>query len=263
MGENVVRGKHSGELAGNLDTSFLKILALCFMFIDHLGAAVLPRVGDLRMIGRMALPLYAWCLVVGSVKTHDAAKYALRLLLLAVVSQPLYMMALNHTWTDLNILFLLFLGQVAIQGIRARFLGSQVWVPALCFVALGFVQVDYGWRGLAFILILYLARGSRGGLAAAFLAYALFWGSSSSQVTSVFGVPLAFLSWDGLGPVLSAFFRLQGLVWLSLPLILCRTHTGLRLPGRLAYWLYPLHLVALIVIRLLTGTPLETLIRGF
>lgn len=146
MAETTVKERRSGELAGNLDTSFLKVLALCFMFIDHLGAAVLPRVGELRMIGRMALPLYAWCLVVGSVKTHNAPRYALRLLGLAVLSQPLYMMALNHTWTDLNILFLLFIAQVALQGIRARFMGSQIWVPALCYVLLGFVQVDYGWR---------------------------------------------------------------------------------------------------------------------
>lgn len=263
MVETTVKERRSGELAGNLDTSFLKVLALCFMFIDHLGAAVLPRVGELRMIGRMALPLYAWCLVVGSVKTHNAPRYALRLLGLAVLSQPLYMMALNHTWTDLNILFLLFIAQVALQGIRARFMGSQIWVPALCYVLLGFVQVDYGWRGLTFILILYMARGSRGGLAAAYLAYALFWGSTSSQVNSLFGYPLTFLTWDGLGPVLAAFFRLQGMIWLSLPLILCPTRTGLRLPGRLGYWLYPIHLVVLILIRLMTGTGFDVLVRGF
>lgn len=174
----------------------------------------------------MALPLYAWCLVVGSVKTHNAPRYALRLLGLAVLSQPLYMMALNHTWTDLNILFLLFIAQVALQGIRARFMGSQIWVPALCYVLLGFVRWTTAGAGLTFILILYMARGSRGGLAAAYLAYALFWGSTSSQVNSLFGYSLTFLTWDGLGPVLAAFFRLQGMIWLSLPLILCPTRTG-------------------------------------
>ena len=130
-------------------------------------------------------------------------------------------------------------------------------------VLLGFVQVDYGWRGLTFILILYMARGSRGGLAAAYLAYALFWGSTSSQVNSLFGYPLTFLTWDGLGPVLAAFFRLQGMIGLSLPLILCPTRTGLRLPGRLGYWLYPIHLVVLILIRLMTGTGFDVLVRGF
>ena len=133
----------------------------------------------------------------------------------------------------------------------------------LCYVLLGFVQVDYGWRGLTFILILYMARGSRGGLAAAYLAYALFWGSTSSQVNSLFGYSLTFLTWDGLGPVLAAFFRLQGMIWLSLPLILCPTRTGLRLPGRLGYWLSPIHLVVLILIRLMTGTGFDVLVRGF
>ena len=140
---------------------------------------------------------------------------------------------------------------------------ASIAVGTLCYVLLGFVQVDYGWRGLTFILILYMARGSRGGLAAAYLAYALFWGSTSSQVNSLFGYPLTFLTWDGLGPVLAAFFRLQGMIWLSLPLILCPTRTGLRLPGRLGYWLYPIHLVVLILIRLMTGTGFDVLVRGF
>ena len=94
-------------IAGNQDTSFLKLLALVLMLVDHLGAAIYPHIGELRIIGRMAFPLYAWCLVVGCVKTRCLPKYALRTLGLAVISQPLYMMALNHSWSDFNILFTL------------------------------------------------------------------------------------------------------------------------------------------------------------
>ena len=57
MAETTVKERRSGELAGNLDTSFLKVLALCFMFIDHLGAAVLPRVGELRTVSYTHLTL--------------------------------------------------------------------------------------------------------------------------------------------------------------------------------------------------------------
>ena len=253
----------SEEIAGNLDTSFLKVLALLLMLIDHLGATLWTHIPELRVLGRMAFPLYAWCLVVGSVKTANPLRYGLRLLGLALLSQPLYMMALQHTWTDLNILFTLLIALIAIQGIRIRRLGSQFWVPALCYVLLGFIRVDYGWKGLTFILVLYLARSSRSGLIAAYLAYSLFWGSSSSIVRSLFGVSLSFLEWRGIGNVLSAFFRLQGMVWLSLPLIAAKTHCNVRLPKWLGYGLYPLHLILLIALKWLDGYSFAMMTRGF
>lgn len=260
---SVLRTKPSGMIAGNTDTSFLKVLALVLMLVDHIGVVIFPQISELRVIGRMAFPLYAWCLVVGSVKTRNPLKYALRLLAAAVVSQPFYMMALNHTWTDFSILFTLLIALIAIQGIRVHKMGSEIWVPALCYVLLGFMKVDYGWKGLTFILILYLARENRSGLIAAYLAYALYWGASSSAVTSLFGYPLTFLSWKGIGTPLAAFFRLQGMIWLSLPLILIPMRTGIKLPKWLGYGLYPLHLIVLILLRLLGGTPFEMLIRGF
>lgn len=258
----VSRGENN-EIAGNLDTSFLKVLALVLMLIDHVGASLLTGIPELRVLGRMAFPLYAWCLVVGSVKTSNPLRYGVRLLILALISQPLYMMALNHTWQDLSILFTLLIALAAIQGIRIHRFGSQIWVPALCYLLLGFLSVDYGWRGLTFILVLYLARGSRSGLIAAYLAYSLFWGSNSSAVRELFGVRLAFLEWPGLGTLFSAFFRLQGMIWLSLPLIAGRTNSQIRLPKWLGYGLYPMHLVVLIVLKLFNGYSFAMLTRGF
>ena len=113
------------RLAGNLATSLLKTLALLFMLIDHLGVALFGNLLEMRVLGRIALPLYAWCLVVGNVKTRHPLRYFGRLLLLAAISQPLYMMALNHTWQHLNILFLLALATAAIQGIRLHRYGEQ------------------------------------------------------------------------------------------------------------------------------------------
>lgn len=241
------------QLTGNQDTSFLKILALCLMMVDHLGVAFFTNTTELRVIGRMALPLYAWCLVVGSVKTRNIFRYGLRLLLLGAVSQPIYMMALSHSWLDLNILFALLIGLIAIYGIQRHRFGSQIWVPALCFVLHGFLRVDYGWRGLAFILVLYLARENRGGLIAAYLAFAMFWGSSGSLITQLFGVQLPFLAWTGIGAVISAFFHMQSMVWLSLPLIALPTHTGFKMPQWLGYALYPMHLVVIVALRLWVG----------
>ena len=129
------------RLAGNLDTSLLKTLALLFMLIDHLGVALFGNLLEMRVLGRIALPLYAWCLIVGNVKTRHPLRYFGRLLLVAVLSQPLYMMALSHSWRHLNILFLLALATAAIQSIRLRRFGSQFWGPALCYMVLGFCEI--------------------------------------------------------------------------------------------------------------------------
>ena len=213
----------------------LKGLSPCLHAHRPHRATVLAGVPELRIIGRIAFPLYAWCLVVGSEKTRSPLRYGLRLLLLGVVSQPLYMMALAHSWQDLNILFSLLIGLAAIVGIQKRWMLSQLWAPALCYVLLGFVRVDYGWMGLTFILVLYGARQNRPGLIAAYLAYALFWGAGSGAVRQLFGWPLTFLDWPGLGTALSSLFRVQGMVWLSLPLIALPTHTRLKMPQWLGY----------------------------
>ena len=169
----------SGKISGNTDTSLLKVLALVFMFVDHLGVIFFSEYLEFRVFGRIAFPLYAWCLVVGSVKTRSPFKYGLRLLATAAVSQPFYMMALNHTWKDFSILFTLLIALVAIEGIRASQLGSELWVPALCYMLLGVMKVDYGWKGLTFILVLYMARENRSRL------------SSTSKML----MALAFISW--------------------------------------------------------------------
>ena len=46
------------SLAGNTATGWLKILALLFMFCDHAGKMLLPNVPEMRMLGRIAFPLY-------------------------------------------------------------------------------------------------------------------------------------------------------------------------------------------------------------
>ena len=79
------------DIAGNTDTGLLKILALLFMIVDHVGVRLFRDVQELRIIGRMAFPLYVWCIVVGTVYTRDPLKYALRLLIAAVIAQPFYM----------------------------------------------------------------------------------------------------------------------------------------------------------------------------
>lgn len=248
------------KLAGNTDTSLLKIIALVSMIIDHVGVAFLPDVRELRILGRIAMPLYAWCLVVGSEYTRNALKYALRLFVLGVISQPLYVMVLGNSWSKLNILFLLCLGVLAIAGIKEKWHYSQFWAPALCLIVVLLVDMDYGWRGLLFILFLYACRYSKASLASAFLASAVLWGVYSLSVTSFFGLQFTFVNNNLFSPILRLFFQLQSMMWLALPLILIQTRSKVRMPKWLGYGMYPLHLLVLLIIGLLTGIPLYSFI---
>ena len=249
---------NKAPLAGNTNTGLLKLIALLLMMTDHIGCIFFPGVMELRMIGRMALPLYAWCLIVGTEHTRDIRWYALRLLLLAVLSQPLYCMALGHELSYLNILFLLFLAVCAIGGIRLNRFGSRIWAPMAAYVVLGLVKVDYGWKGLTFILLLYAVRKNRSGIAAVFIAFGLFWGTGTSVLRSFCGIPLDFLNLAGMEPI-AALFRLQAMIWLSLPLVLIPMPGKVYLPRLTGYLLYPAHLILLILLRMGSGISFQTL----
>ena len=52
-------------LALNSDTGLLKLIAMLAMFCDHAGKMLFPEYRVLRIIGRLAFPIYAYCLAVG------------------------------------------------------------------------------------------------------------------------------------------------------------------------------------------------------
>ena len=116
----------------------LKLAAFLAMVIDHAAACRLDRVFFpafskvyviSRAIGRMAFPIYTFCLVEGFRHSHDLRRYGGRLLLLGVISQLPYAFTLNRWYLEpafgevfpadpsrafrnLNILFTLFIGLV-------------------------------------------------------------------------------------------------------------------------------------------------------
>ena len=236
----------SRKPAGNTATTWLKIIALAFMFIDHAGKMCFPNIPEMRILGRIAFPIYAWCMIVGFHYTRSVPKYLLRILITGLVSQPLYMLALNHTWKQPNIFLTLFLGLCALWGIREKKYLSQIWAPAAAMAAAILASADYGWRGVLLFIILYAVQESRPGIAAVMVSYFLFWGSSYSITKSLFGLPI---NMDVLPAVLSqplsAFLRMETYALLALPFILIPFKKDLKLPRWVGYALYPAHLAAL------------------
>ena len=152
---------------------WIKIIASISMLIDHIGCFQ-PFEGweYMRMIGRVAYPLYAFMLVQGFIHTRSRWKYLVRILLLALLTQPIYTYCFNGTWwkwDSLNILFTLAAG---ICGMWLIELGKQIaqtrkrawWLAcfALC-AAVGCIAcqatplgMDYGWEGVLLMLLLFI-----------------------------------------------------------------------------------------------------------
>ena len=142
----------------NADTNLIKLVAMVTMLIDHLGAAVFPQYRILRVIGRVAFPIYAYCIAVGCAYTRNIGRYLERLAILALIAQPIYALALNHTnslmyacsfaqdplraafsfyvysWKDPSILLTLMVGVGAIWALRERRLFTLLLVLLLTYL---------------------------------------------------------------------------------------------------------------------------------
>ncbi len=98
-------------------TATLKMIALVSMLIDHIGAIIIHPllttyesfidpslysvlwvilVAVRGTIGRLALPLFLFMMVEGFFYTHDRKKYLLRLIIFAIISEPLYNTAFDN-----------------------------------------------------------------------------------------------------------------------------------------------------------------------
>ncbi len=249
--------------AGNHATGTLKLIALFFMIIDHLGAVVFTGVPEMRILGRIAFPIYCWCMVVGFHYTRSIPRYLLRILAVGLISQPLYAAAMNHALTKPNIFLTLFLALLGLWGIRENKYGSRFWAPVLVVYLATVLGVDYGWKGVLFLMLLYAARGSRPAIAAVMISFFLFWGTSYPVTSSLFGLsfnlnkPVQELMGAGRQTAatfiqaviqpLSAFMRLETYGLLSLFFILIRFKKNLKYPVWAGYALYPVHLLLIML----------------
>lgn len=235
----------------NKDTTLIKLIAFVCMILDHTGAILFPRIMWLRVVGRVAFPLFAWCVAVGAHHTKNIKTYALRLLGFCVVSQPFYMLALNHPWHEVNIFLTLFLGLCGIYGIQSK----QFYVTIISVLITMLVSIDYGMRGVVLIILLYLVY-DKPFMAAMFIPiFCVAWGSSIGFVSPISNTYISLgKASRNMFTLLSRSVKLQTLSIMALPVILFprskRTNLKalLKLPEKALYYVYPAHLLILFVI---------------
>ena len=70
-----------------LNGNALKIIAAVTMLIDHIGSYLLPQLGFLRIIGRIAFPIFAFMIAEGARYTKNKLNYILQLSILGAAWQ--------------------------------------------------------------------------------------------------------------------------------------------------------------------------------
>ncbi len=151
-----------------LDGTALKLIAMLSMVLDHVGDNFFPEQVWMRALGRIAMPVFAFCLAEGYSHTHDKKRYLLRMGLFACLSEVPFDLVTAHKVLEFghqNIMLTFFwaiLGLMCFEGITAKggWLRMAAGVVALLFFlgASLFLGVDYNMVAVGLVFSFYLLR---------------------------------------------------------------------------------------------------------
>lgn len=205
----------------------LKILAIIFMTIDHIGFLFFPKIKLLRAIGRLAFPLFAFQIGVGFKNTKNKEKYIFRMLIFTLFSQYPFYLAFHSAMqpNNLNIGATLTCGLLALYCLEKIDNKSLKYLSTLLVVLIGvFIPMDYGWLGILMIIILYYFNIDK---IFASIFFLVIVGSDCIIDNSLFSLPQSL-----------ALF----------PMLLYNGKKGPNMKY-LFYAFYPVHLIVLIIIK--------------
>lgn len=154
-----------------LNNNHLKLIAMLAMLCDHVGLHLLPQFPFLRIIGRLAYPIFAYMIAEGCTHTRSKAKYLRNLALLALLCQAVYFFAMGSLYQSILVTFSLSVVTICCFD-AARKHKSSAYYLLLCAelitvcvicVALPKLRVlrdfsiDYGLPGVLFPVAVYIA----------------------------------------------------------------------------------------------------------
>lgn len=141
----------------------LKIIAIVTMFIDHIGYAIFGKFSFFNYIGRIAFPIFAFQISEGYIHTRNLKKYFLRLFIFALISQIPFMLfykLISNTF-ELNIFFTLLLGLACIYIYdKSKYKFTSIILSIVIGIIAEFSHCDYGFYGVAIILLFYIFKNN-------------------------------------------------------------------------------------------------------
>lgn len=138
----------------------LRYLAIFTMLIDHIGVMFFPEYVVLRIIGRIAMPIYVYICAEAINQTSNFKKYTIRLLLIALLAQFPYLMAFNIN--GLNIVFNLLLSVITIYLLKNQRNFNIAKMSLIIFISIGVsFTIEYSFYCLFLMLGFYFIKGNK------------------------------------------------------------------------------------------------------
>lgn len=155
-----------------LNNNQLKLIALVTMTIDHVGMLLFPYSVILRVIGRLAFPIFAYMIAEGCTHTRSMGRYLGTMAAMAAIYQLVYFFVDGSLYQSILVTFSLSIGLIwLLQWAQTRKDATGRLCLVLGLVAVSFVtrllpkllsgtdfDVDYGMWGVFLPVVIYLAK---------------------------------------------------------------------------------------------------------
>lgn len=128
----------------------MQYMAMFTMLIDHIGIVFYPDNPVWRIIGRIAFPIYAYCIAVGFDRTQNRPRYIKRLAIIGAVSQIPYMAALDAL--QFNVIFT-FLASIGVLFLMDKMYRSPAKAAVFLVAAALMYFLPFSYGGYALVLI--------------------------------------------------------------------------------------------------------------
>lgn len=227
----------------------LKVLACVFMLIDHIGYILLPQFEILRVIGRLAFPLFAYFIAEGCRYTKNKLNRFLSVFVLGVLCEIAYIVfsgngagnvLLTFSVSILLIYLLSYTKKMFVKNVVLGFVSLLLFALSLviAYFCCGYLGLDYGFFG-AMLPMLVVAFDDMG--------------KWSDKLYKKIDRKIVSLSMFSLGLLCVDFFEvsMQCQIYSLFSVILLALYNGER--GKYSfkygfYLFYPVHLFVLQVI---------------
>ena len=225
--------------AFRLNGNQLKLIALLTMTADHVGLQLLPQWGFLRILGRLAMPLYAYMIAEGCRHTRNKARYFRSIALMGLGCQLVYFFFMGSLYQCILVTFSLSIALIYLLEYSMSAPPAVKWtLPMLGVATVWFLttwlpellpatdfRIDYDFWGVMLPVLIWLGKDRKKAL-----------------LLSAAGVTLLALHFGGI--------QWYGL--LTLPLFALYDGTrGKANIKRLFYLYYPAHLAVIYLISLI------------